>query len=118
MKFKTEQAAFNYVVRGLKKQGYKQAVNEESTCVLRTKKGLRCAVGQFITKAKYRPALEDYANQISLVMAPLMRAGVPKFEVLIKELRNAHDSGGTPARMRAWLRAVARDLGLTQEAFR
>lgn len=85
-----KQQVFDTVVAHLRKQG-KQAVNNDSKCVLRAPDGSKCAVGCLIPDNQYDPSFESHPLEAVVVLVPRLR----KMSVaLLCDLQDAHDFYG------------------------
>lgn len=113
------QEIFDTVARHLFKQG-EQAI-ENGNCRYRTNKGLRCAVGVFISDQAYRREM-DYENVSGTGVTYLLRAFsdvIPDwfrdYESLLSNLQNVHDNPEaweTNDDMKGQLRDVAKSFDL------
>lgn len=103
------QAAFDKVVRHLRKQGEPSYQADGESCAYRGEDGRMCAVGCLIPDEQYSLSLED--RTVAYVMM-----GVPALSGLshgmLDDLREVHDNLD-PDDWEAGLRSVAADYGLT-----
>lgn len=100
---RTRQEIFNLAWNGLKAQGFRQSIEEDTdTCMYRGPEGLRCAIGHAIPDDKYAAYLERKAASDPCV---LRAAGIPEnLGVFADELQHCHDSmmGGMEDQLRAF----------------
>lgn len=115
------QEAFDKMARGVIKQG-KQAVKPDGdtmTCVLRTKDGLRCAIGQMIPAKQYRKWFEDLGLDDLAKIIPALRELDFNF---LHDVRSAHDNSDEGERFikdfKGAMRSVAEDYGLKKGVLR
>lgn len=101
------QAVFDKAVKGLRKQGYKQAVLDATgVCVLYDRDTkLRCAVGHLLT-LREMPTIEGSGLGYVIRKYPDVTAD------LFSELQRAHDLSSSAHDMMTRLREVAREFDL------
>ena len=122
--FLTQQEIFTKVVLHLQQQ--REPAMHNGTCLYKTKRGLKCAVGCLLKPAAYSPDLEGFGIEMLLgksehLRVRLLRAALLNSRVdandaetlkLLLQLQRTHDehlAGGWPAR----LRDTAKDFNLT-----
>lgn len=90
--YQSLQSIYDKVTRGLLKQGRK-AEDEPGSCVLRNEDGLRCAIGQLVSKAKYSADMEELVPLVSPNNKLARAAGLrtDRQIELVSELQQAHD---------------------------
>lgn len=110
-----KQKWFNKAYKGLKKQGFKQAINADGNCMYSLANGRRCAIGQLVPNGTR--GVRGWSGSCYFERETLEACGIPisKDRDFFSNLQAAHDASDSdkPEGMKVHLAAFARARGLT-----
>lgn len=109
----TQQEVANMVYTGLKNQGWRQAMNENSHCVYRAPNGFKCAAGHVFTDEEVKN-VSVIASAHTVIRDKRLEAKYSvDVEDFLLELQSIHDCSSRPHEMQSRIISCIKNAGLT-----